>query len=74
MSALGSLSPDDQKKLDSFIEACKKNFQEIVADDLGITVRPLMGAAKTAFKNDLAAKQEEMDTMVDILNATGNAG
>lgn len=84
-SALESLSPDDKKKLDNFMSAAKDQLQEIddrrcslkdlaknVAEELTIKPKELMIAARTAFKNDLEAKQTSMDTVVDILNITGH--
>jgi hypothetical protein len=84
-SALESLSPDDTKKLDNFMKVAKAQLQEMddirnslkdlakgVAEELAIKPKELMIAARTAFKNDLEAKQESMDTVVDILNITGH--
>lgn len=86
MSALGSLSPDDKQKLDQFMEAAKRQLQEVddikgslrdtakgLAEELGVETRQLMGAARAAYKGDLADKKEDMLTMEDILNVTGNA-
>ena len=84
-SALGSLGPDDQKKLEAFMNAAMSQLQEMddrreslkdlakgLAEELGIKSKELMMAAKTAYKNDLAAKKESMDTVIDILNVTGH--
>lgn len=84
-SNLGSVSPDDKKKMEDFIETAKANLQEIddirdglkeraksLADELGLKVKPIMLAARSAYKNDLAAKKADMDTAEDILNVTGN--
>lgn len=80
-----ALSSDDRQKLDSFMEAAKTQLQEIddirgslrdtakgLAEELGMKPKLLMMAARTAYKNDLEAKKEDMDTVVEILNATGN--
>lgn len=85
MSALGSLSPDDKRKLDSFMEAARTQLQEIddikgslrdtaktLATELGVETRQLMGAARAAYKGDIADKKEDMLTMEDILNVTGH--
>jgi hypothetical protein len=74
------------KKLNDFLDASKKEFQEMddireslkdltkkVAEDLNIEKKFLSKAARIAYKQDLLSKQEEMDTVVDILNVTGNA-
>ena len=86
MSNLGPLSPDDKHKLDSFVSAAKSQLQEIddikgslrdtakaLAVELGIELRQLMGAARSAYKGDLAGKKEDMQVMEDILDVTGNA-
>jgi hypothetical protein len=83
---LESLSPDDKRKLDQFMEAAKRQLQDVddikvalrdtakgLAEELGVKVKHLMAAAKTAYKNDLDKKQEDMQTMEDILNVTGHA-
>jgi DNA-binding SARP family transcriptional activator len=85
MSSLESVSPDDKRKLDSFMAAAQKQLQEIddirgglkdmtkaLAEELGVKPKELRIAAQTAFKNDLAAKKESMDTVIDILNVTGH--
>jgi hypothetical protein len=86
MSTLSSLSPDDKHKLDAFMEAAKRQLQEVddikgslrdvvksLAQELGVEPRQLMGAARAAHKGDLADKKEDMDTMEDILNITGHS-
>jgi hypothetical protein len=86
MSQLGCLSPDDKQKLDSFLTAAKAELQEIddrkgalrdtakkIAEELGIESRQLMGAARAAYKGDLAGKKEDVQVMEDILDITGNA-
>jgi hypothetical protein len=84
MSLLGSLSPDDKRKLDSFMAAAKAQLQEIddikgslrdtaksLAEELGIESRQLMGAARLAYKGDLADKKEDVMVMEDIIDITG---
>ena len=84
MSILEALSPDDKKKLDSFMEAAKRQLQDIddikdslrdtaknLAEEFGVKSKHLMSAARTAHKNDLGQKKEDMTTMEDILNVTG---
>jgi hypothetical protein len=85
MSILESLSPDDKRKLDAFMEAAKRQLQDVddikeslrdsakgLADEFGVKPKHLMAAARTAFKNDLGQKKEDMSTMEDILNVTGH--
>jgi hypothetical protein len=80
------MSPDDKRKLDTFLSAAKTQLQEIddikgslrdtaksLAEELGIELRQLMGAARSAYKGDLAGKKEDMLVMEDILDITGNA-
>ena len=86
MSALEALSSDDKQKLNSLIEAGKRQLQEMddirgslrdtvkgLAEELGIKPKFLTMAIRIAYKNDLASKKEDMDTVEDILHATGNA-
>jgi hypothetical protein len=86
MSALESLSLDDKKKVDAFIEKAKAYIQEIdddrasikelakkLADELGVKPKLLMTAVRTAIKDDLAAKQEEMESLTVLMNAAGYA-
>jgi len=81
-----ALSPDDKHKLDAFMEAAKRQLQDIddikvslrdtakgLAEEFGVKAKHLMSAARTAHKNDLIQKKEDMSTMEDILNVTGNA-
>jgi hypothetical protein len=83
MSALGSLSSDDQNKFDSFAEKAKHYFQEMedirgslkdlskaLADELGVKPKLVMMAARTAYKDDLLAKQEDMEAMTELLRNT----
>jgi uncharacterized membrane protein len=83
--ALDSLSPDDKRKFNSWMEAALKELQEIddrknalrdsakaVAEEFGIKAKELMASARTAFKNDLEAKKEAMDIVCDILIMTGH--
>jgi hypothetical protein len=85
MSILEALSPDDKRKLDSFMEAAKRQLQDIddikdslrdtaknLAEEFGVKAKHLMSAARTAHKNDLGQKKEDMLTMEDILNVTGH--
>lgn len=82
---LESLSPDDKRKLDSFMEAAKRQLQDIddikdslrdtaknLAEEFGVKPKHLMSAARTAYKNDLGQKKEDMSTVEDILNVTGH--
>lgn len=84
-SVLGSLSPDDQKKLSSFLEAAKRQLQEMddikgslrdlakgLAEEFNVKPKHLMTAARVAYKDDLADKKEDMSTVEDILNVTGH--
>lgn len=85
MSILEALSPDDKKKLDAFMDAAKHQLQEVddikdslrdtakhLAEEFGVKAKHLMSAARTAHKNDLGQKKEDMSTMEDILNVTGH--
>jgi hypothetical protein len=85
-SSLESLSPDDKRKLDAFMRAGLQQLQEIddirgslrdtakgLAEEFGVKPKVLMMAARMAYKNDLLSKREEMDTVEDILQVTGNA-
>jgi hypothetical protein len=82
---LDSLSPDDKRKLDSFMDAAKRQLQDIddikealrdtaknLAEEFGVKAKHLMAAARTAHKNDLGQKKEDMSTMEDILVVTGH--
>lgn len=82
---LEALSPDDKRKLDSFMEAAKRQLQDTddikdslrdmaknLAEELGVKAKHLMAAARTAYKNDLGQKKEDMSTVEDILNVTGH--
>ena len=82
---IGSLNSDDKAKLQSFLEAASRQLQEIddlkgslrdtakgLAEEFGIKPKELMIAARTAFKDDLEAKKDSMDTVVAILNMTGH--
>ena len=85
MSTLEALSPDDKRKLDQFMEAAKAQLQDIdgikealrdtakgLSEELGVKPKHLMAAARTAYKNDLGQKKEDLSTMEDILNVTGH--
>lgn len=82
---LEALSPDDKRKLDSFMDAAKRQLQDIddikdslrdtaknLAEEFGVKPKHLMSAARTAYKNDLGQKKEDMSTVEDILNVTGH--
>jgi hypothetical protein len=79
------LSPDDKQKLDGFMEAAKRQLQDVddikgslrdtaknLAEEFGVKPKHLMSAARTAYKNDLGQKKEDMSTVEDILNVTGH--
>jgi len=82
---LDSLSPDDKNKLDAFMEAAKRQLQDIddikdslretakhLAEEFGVKTKHLLGAARTAHKNDLFQKKEDLSSLEDILNVTGH--
>ena len=82
---LESISPDDKRKLDGFFDAAKRQLQDVddirdslretaknLAEELGVKPKHLLAAARTAFKNDLVQKKEDLSTMEDILNVTGH--
>ncbi len=82
VNGLSALNPDDIKKLNKFIEAAIHQFQEIedirgslrdtakgLAEEFGVKPKVLMMAARTAFKNDLQDKKDDMTVMEDILSA-----
>lgn len=84
MSTLGSLSPDDKKRIDSYMDTAIDRLQQIddikgsmkdltkkVAEELNLTPRDLNEAVKIAYKNQLAQKKESLSTVEDILNITG---
>jgi len=86
MSILEALSPDDKRKLDTFMEAAKAQLADRetvkealrdsakgLAEELGVKSKHLLAAARTAYKNDLGQKKEDLLTMEDILNVTGHA-
>jgi hypothetical protein len=85
MSIFESLSTDDRHKLQVFLEASKHQLQDIddikeslrdkakgLAEEFAVKPKHLMAAARTAYKNDLGQKKEDMTTMEDILTATGH--
>jgi hypothetical protein len=85
MSGLGSISPDDKKKLDTFIHEGLKVLQEVedlkgglrdttkaLADEFGLPPGKLSGALRTVFKNSLADRKEEMDIIEEICHLTGH--
>lgn len=80
-----ALSPDDQHKLDVFMETAKKLLQEIdtmkeslrddakaLSEEFGVKPKHLLAAARTAYKDDLQQKQDDMSTMQELLHATGH--
>lgn len=85
MSGLGSISPDDRKKFEAFMVSGLHDMQEIdnikgnlkemtkaLAEEFGILPRKLSTALRTAYKNTLADKKEEMDIVEEILHLTGH--
>jgi hypothetical protein len=85
MSGLGSISPEDRKKFEAFMIAGLRVLQEIedlkgglkdttkaLAEEFDIMPRKLTTALRTAFKNALADKKEEMDVVEEILHITGH--
>lgn len=85
MSGLGSITPEDRKKFETFMIASLRVMQEIddlkgglkdstkdQAEEFGISPRKLSIALRTAFKNSLADKKEEMDVVEEILHITGH--
>jgi len=84
---LGSIGPDDKKKLENFITISLRVLQEIadlrdslkdqaktLADELGLE-KPavLLKAGRTVFKSSLEADKAIQDTVEDILTITGHA-
>lgn len=82
---LGALSPDDQKKINSMMDAGLRIKQEVadlsgglkdsvkaVAEELSIKPAYLMKAINVAFKAKMADEKESFDTVEDILNITGH--
>jgi hypothetical protein len=85
MSGLGSISPDDRKKIEAYMAAGLRVLQEIedlkgglkdttkaLAEEFDIKPRKLTTALRTAFKNALADKKEEMDVVEEILHISGH--
>lgn len=83
---LGSLSPDDSKKMQQIVDDGMRQLQEIddlrsslrdavkgLAEEFGVKPKLLMMAVRSAYKNDITTKREEMDAVEGILQATGNA-
>lgn len=83
--SLGSVSPDDRKKFEAFMTAGLRILQEVedlkgglkdttkaLAEEFGISPSKLTTALRTAFKNSLADKKEEMDIVEEILHITGH--
>lgn len=85
MSGLGSISPEDRKKFNAFMLDGLRVLQEVddlkgglkdttkaLAEEFGLAPTKLSMALRTAFKNSLADKKEEMDFIEEILNITGH--
>ena len=85
-SELDSISPDDKKKLENFIDAAKRVLQEIadlrdglkdtakaLGEDLNVKPALLMKAGRVAFKSSLEDEKTSHDTVEEILTITGNA-
>lgn len=80
---MNALSPSDEKKKNEALRAAVIQLQEIadireslkdtlkaVAEDLGIEYKHLTKAARIKFKDNLAAQQEEMEAINDILDGS----
>jgi hypothetical protein len=85
MSGLGSVSPEDRKKFEAFMLAGLRVLQEVedlkgglkdttkaLAAEFDLAPAKLSTALRTAFKNSLADKKEEMDIIEEILHITGH--
>ncbi len=85
-STLGSLTPEMGQKLRSYMDAAMRQLREIddikeslkdltkaLAEELNIEPKALTMAVRTAYKDDLEAKRESMDTVADILDLTGHS-
>jgi hypothetical protein len=85
MSGLGSVTPDDRKKFESFMAGGLKVLQEVedlkgglkdttkaLAEEFGIAPASLTTALRVVYKNLLANKKEEMDLVEEILHITGH--
>lgn len=85
MSGLGSVSPDDRRKFEAFMEAGLKVLQEIddlkaglkdvtkaLASEFGLAPAKLSEALKIVFTNSLADKKEGMDIIEEIIQITGH--
>jgi len=83
---LDSVSPDDKKKLEAFIEACKRVMQEMadlrdglkdtaktLGEELGVKPALLIKAGRVAFKSSLDDEKNAHETVEEILVVTGNA-
>jgi hypothetical protein len=85
MSGLGSVSPDDRKKFETYMESGLRTLTEIeglkadlkdvtkaLAEEFGLAPTKLTTALRTVFKNSLADKREEMDFLEEIIHITGH--
>lgn len=86
MSALGSLSPDDMKKLENAMAVGLRIKLEVqdqlgglkdlvknVSEELGIKPASLMKAINIASKAKFADEKDAFSTVEDILDLTGHA-
>lgn len=85
MSGLGSVSPDDRKKIEVFMRDGLQVLQEVddlkgglkdttkaIAEEFDLSPAKLTIALRMAYKNTLADKKEEMDIVEEILHITGH--
>lgn len=85
MSALGSLSPDDKKKLDNAMSVGLRVLQDVedqnsslkdlvknVSEELGIKPASLMKAIKLTYKAKFADEKDAFSTVEDIVDLTGH--
>jgi hypothetical protein len=85
LNTLDSVSPEDKRKFEAFMEAAKQHLQQIddqnesmrdlakhLAEEMGIKPQPLLEAARTAHKNNLSQKRDNMSLMELILHITGH--
>ena len=80
---MNALSPSDEKKKNEVLKIAVEQLQQIadireslkdtlkaVAEDLGIEYKYLTKSARIKFKDNLAAQQEEMEAINDILDGS----
>lgn len=85
MSDLGSIGPEDKKRLDETVRVGLQQLQEIddireslkdlvktVSEEMNIKPKNLMSAIRMAHKATLADKKDELDTVEEILHVTGH--